>query len=813
MDDDAKTKTELIEELQALRAEVAMLKQKSGVLPSSEQPDQEFLQSEQLFAGFFNAATQSNVGLFIVDKNLRFLHINQVLADINGYSIQEHLGQLLANLLPELAPTLTPLLQTLIETRQPISNLEISGYVPSQPGVLRHCINSFFPISSTTGDVIAVGGIVLEITEYKQVIEALQQSEFNLRTAQRIAHVGSWHWDQITNTVIWSEEMYQIHGCDLNQSPPQGKELEPYIHPDDFADYQQLIERALAGHSFEVDLRIIRPNGEIRYIEARGEPGIFNAQGELLHLYGTVLDVTERKRVEQALRQSEFALREAQRIAHVGSWQWEQDNEKIIWSEEIYRIHGLDPNSAVPDAQKRDKYIHPDDLDIHQAMFNASVRGEAYEFDLRIIRPDGEVRYIEARAEPGIFNERGELIWLFGTVLDVTDRKRVEATLQESNRRWRSLLDQVQLMVVGLDTQGVVEYVNPFFLQVTGYTEPEVMGQEWFKTFVVAEEWQVSRTHFVDLLEQHVPYSHYQNRIITKSGEERIIVWNNTVLQDTTGNPIGSPVQTSVIGIIGIGKDITEQHKLERLKSEFVSIVSHELRTPLTSMQVALSLLDQKWVDPTSEEGQGMIHVTAEGVDRLVRLVNDILDLERLDSGKVHLEKQSCYPNDLIQTAINQMKDLANQSDIQFEVSVVSYPIQADPDRLIQVLTNLLSNAIRFSPCDSIIKIQVEKFSSLSVEDLSPVTCLQFMIQDQGRGIPSHQLESIFERFQQLDASDSRSKGGTGLGLAICRSIIEQHGGRIWAESNLQIRKGSCFYFTLPILEGDQDGKETDFID
>jgi PAS domain S-box-containing protein len=812
MDDDAKTKTELIEELQALRAEVTMLKQKSGVLPSSEQPYQELLQSERLFAGFFKAATQSNVGLFIVDKNLRFLHINQVLADINGYSIQDHLGQLLPDLLPELAPTLTPLLQTLIETRQPISNLEISGYVPSQPGVLRHCINSFFPISSAGGDVIAVGGIVLEITEYKQVIEALQQSEFNLRTAQRIAHVGSWQWERVANTVIWSEEMYRIHGCDPSQSPPQGKELEQYIHPDDFANYQQLIDRALAGYSFEVDLRIIRPNGNIRYIEARGEPGVFNAQGELLHLYGTVLDVTDRKRVEQALRQSEFALREAQRIAHVGSWQWQQDDEKIIWSEEIYRIHGLDPNSPVPDAQKRDKYIHPDDLDIHQAMFNASIRGEPYEFDLRIIRPDGEVRYIETRGEPGIFNERGEPIWLFGTVLDVTDRKRVEATLQESNRRWRSLLDQVQLMVVGLDAQGVVEYVNPFFLQVTGYTESEVMGQEWFKTFVVPQEWQMSRTHFVDLLEQHVPYSHYQNRIITKSGEERIIVWNNTVLQDTTENPTYSHLNTKTIGVIGIGKDITEQHKLERLKSEFVSIVSHELRTPLTSMQVALSLLDQQWVDPASEEGQGMIHVTTEGVDRLVRLVNDILDLERLESGKVHIKKQSCYPSDLIQTAINQMKNLANQSDIQFEVSVVSYPIQADPDRLIQVLTNLLSNAIRFSPCHSLIKIQVERFSSMSADDLSPIPFLQFMIQDQGCGIPSNQLESIFDRFQQLDASDSSAKGGTGLGLAICRSIIEQHGGRIWAESNLQIGKGSCFYFTLPILEGNQDGKETDFI-
>ncbi|MGA9380249.1 MAG: PAS domain S-box protein, partial [Phormidium sp.] len=872
MDDRTKTKDELIQELQALRAEIADLKQNSSsgnspiILPlllnrnfnhsstvaartqlfklkkkkksendnwqedlrKHQKSDPELIPSEQLFGGFFNAATQSNVGLFMVDKNLRFLQINQALAEINGYSIEFHLGKLLPDLLPELAPTLIPLFQTLIDTTEPISNCEVSGYVPSQPGVLRHWLNSFFPISTAAGDVIAMGGIVVEITEYKQAIEALRQSEFNLRTAQRIASVGSWHWDRATNSVIWSEEMYRIHGCDPNQPPPQGKALEPYIHPDDFAHYQQLTDRALAGYSFEVDLRIIRPDGGIRHIEARGEPGVFNEQGELLHLSGTVLDVTARKRVEQALRQSEFALREAQRIASVGSWQWEQEEEKISWSEEIYRIHGLDPNSSVPDFHKRDKYIHPDDLEIHQAMYDALIKGEPYEFDLRIIRPDGEVRYIEARGEPGIFNERGQPIWLFGTVLDVTDRKRVEAqlrqseanlaraqkiahigsweydiasqtctwseelyrihqldpslpapvgeqmdrlihpddlwinqqlkeasflgrpssvdmrivrqdgevrhievrgepvfnpqgqikswvgtvmditdrkqaeaTLREWNRRWRSLLDQVQLIVVGLDAQGFVDYVNPFFLQVTGYKESEIIGQDWCKTFVVPGEWQVSKNHFVDLLEQRIAYSHYQNRIITKSGEERIIVWNNTAWEDTTGN---------AIGIIGIGEDVTEQHKLERLKSEFVSIVSHELRTPLTSMQVALSLLDQQLVDPTSEDGQGMIHVATEGVDRLVRLVNDILDLERLDSGKVYIEKQLCYPENLVQSAIDQMKDLANKSNIKFEVSIVSCAIQADPDRLIQVLTNLLSNAIRFSPNHSIINIDVETF-------------------------------------------------------------------------------------------------------
>ncbi|MFB2939444.1 PAS domain-containing protein [Aerosakkonemataceae cyanobacterium BLCC-F154] len=829
MDDRTKTKEELIQELQELRAEVATLKQNSSAGNSSFrlprvsgnysstlatktqllqlQPEKKFnpkvieienytgqqLHQEQLFAGFFNAATQSNIGLFIVDKNFRFLHINQTLADINGYSIEFHLGKYLPDLLPGLAPTLTPLFQALIETRQPISNLEVSGYVPSQPGVLRHWINSFFPISNSTDDSIAIGGIVVEITEYKQAIEALRQSEFNLRTAQRIAHVGSWHWDCVKNTITWSEEMYQIHGLDPNQPALQAKvkEIERFIHPDDLAEYQKLVDRALAGYSFETDLRIIRPDGEIRYIEARGEPGVFNEQGELLHLYGTALDVTDRKQVEQALRQSELALREAQRVAHVGSWQWEK-GKKITWSEEIYRIHGLEPNSSLSDLEKMSKYIHPDDFDLYQEMQKAAVTGKGFECDLRIIRPDGEVRYVEARVEPAIFNEQGQAIWLFGTLLDVTDRKQVEAQLRQSEA---NLARAQKIAHIGSWEYDIASQIctwseELYRIHQLDPSQPAPVGEK-MDCLIHPDDLWIDRQLVKARLAAGKPCE-ANLRIVRRDGEMRYI--------EVRGEPVFD-YQGQITGWVGTVMDITEQHKLECLKREFVSIVSHELRTPLTSMQVALSLLDQQLVDPTSEDGKGMIHVAAEGVDRLVRLVNDILDLERLDSGKVNIEKQVCCPANLIQYAIDQMKDLANKSNIKFQLSVQSCPIPADPDRLIQVLTNLLSNAIRFSPVHSTIQIHVETFQETSAK------FIKFMVKDSGRGIPSDRLESIFERFQQVDASDSRQKGGSGLGLAICRSIIGQHGGRIWAESTLG--KGSSFYFTLPILEDDRNGKES----
>ncbi|MBE9142760.1 PAS domain S-box protein [Planktothrix mougeotii] len=389
-------------------------------------------------------------------------------------------------------------------------------------------------------------------------------------------------------------------------------------------------------------------------------------------------------------------------------------------------------------------------------------------------------------------------------IRNITQQKQTEATLRESNRRWQSLLDNVQLIVVALNQDSQVEYVNPFFLKLTGYSEVEVLGKMWFDHFVpLDQKLEVNKTFQEIMATDFHPY--YQNSILTQSGEERIIAWNNTLLQNVEGQPIGT---------LSIGEDITERYQLERMKAEFISMVSHELRTPLTAMQAGLSLLHSNIIAPQSPEGQITLDIVMTGVNRLVRLVNDILDLERLESGKIRLAIRPCDVTILINTAIAQMQELANQGGIVLESQIQPFEIDADPDRLLQVLINLLSNAIKFSPNHSVIHLSVHLYQSSSDDEqptinthqastsnkiYPPLTSdfLLFAIRDQGRGIPKENLESIFERFHQVDSSDSREKGGTGLGLAICRSIIQQHGGQIWVESRLQV--GSTFYFTIPI--------------
>ncbi|MEG4573456.1 PAS domain S-box protein [Microcoleus sp. N3A4] len=361
--------------------------------------------------------------------------------------------------------------------------------------------------------------------------------------------------------------------------------------------------------------------------------------------------------------------------------------------------------------------------------------------------------------------------------LELQERKQAEATIREAERRWRSLLDNVQLIVVGLDRWGNINYVNPFFLKITGYTHPEVLGKNWFENFLPPANQQSIQVVFSEVLAQkYHPY--YQNFILSKSGEERFIAWNNTMLQDSEGN---------IIGTISIGEDITERQKLEQIKNEFIGIVSHELRTPLAGIQMSLGLIKSGVYDQKPEKSRRMIEIALLDTNRLVNLVNDILDLERLDSGRAIVEKTVCKAADLMQQAVESIEAIATQQQISLIVTPTDAEVWATRDAIVQTLTNLLSNAIKFSPADATIHLSAENQTDFVL----------FQVSDRGRGIPADKLELIFGRFQQVDASDSREKGGTGLGLAICRSIVERHGGKIWAESILG--EGSTFCFTLPL--------------
>jgi PAS domain S-box-containing protein len=243
--------------------------------------------------------------------------------------------------------------------------------------------------------------------------------------------------------------------------------------------------------------------------------------------------------------------------------------------------------------------------------------------------------------------------------------------------------------------------------------------------------------------------------------------------------------------LIAVGQDVSARKEAERVKDEFVSLVGHELRTPLTSIRGSLGLLEGGVMGDMTPEARTMLETAVDNTDRLVRLINEILDIERIDSGRAGLAFEPVPAARLIEQAIQVIQAFADEAGIEIRGEAGGVEVAADADRIVQTLTNLLANAVKFSERGGLVEVRAEREGAEVV----------FSVSDSGRGIPADRLEAVFERFTQVDASDAREKGGTGLGLAISRSIVEQHGGRIWAES--REGEGATFYFALALAGGE----------
>lgn len=738
-------------------------------------------QTEEQLRLLERAIAASNNGIIISDlqqPDNPVIYVNSGFERITGYKREEVIGKNCRFL--QGTDTQQPALEKL---RRAITSGQEGQFILRnyrKDGTLFWNELGLTPVRDATERLSHFIGILTDVTQRQQAEEKLRKSEANLVEAQRVAHVGNWEFDVLTEEITWSEELFRIFGLNPNEPEPSLSEHTQQIYPDDRALWQQVVGQALVdGKSYKLDFRIVQRGGQVRHIEARGE-GVFNEQGKVIKLFGTMLDITDRKQAEDARRAADRRLQYLVSSSPllIFSAKPTGDYGTTYITENVVNLLGYEAREFVEDSQFWADHVHPDDIE--RILTELAKVGEQhyYSHEYRFRRADGTYCWLFAQLRL-MRDDAGKPLEILGYLIDISDRKRTEAAQQETERRWRSLLENVQLVVVGLCQKGHVEYVNPFFLSLTGYTQAEVLGKNWFEHFIPPSHQPQMRTIFSEVLEDNC-HTYHQNPIVTKSGEQRLIAWNNTLLQDVEGN---------MIGTMSIGEDITQRQAIERLKNEFISIVSHELRTPLTAIRGSLGLLATGIYDNKPEKAKRMVEIALMDSDRLVRLVNDILDLERLDSGKVTLVKEVCDATALMRRSVEAVQAIADSERITISIIPVSAQVWAAPDSIIQTLTNLLSNAIKFSAAHTSITLTAQPEPDYVV----------FQVKDQGRGIPADKLEIIFGRFQQVDVSDSRSKGGTGLGLAICQSIVQQHGGRIWAQSTLG--EGSTFYFTLPVPE------------
>jgi PAS domain S-box-containing protein len=447
-----------------------------------------------------------------------------------------------------------------------------------------------------------------------------------------------------------------------------------------------------------------------------------------------------------------------------------------MFGRSVEEVIGLPLEEFVP-AKRR--------ISVHEYLETLAAAGEAQGL-LHLAHTDGDVRVIAYRNRLITVPEREPYVLGFG--VDITERVHAERKLRTLTRQSNSILESVGDGIFCIDLAGRVTVVNTAAAQMLGYKQEEMLGK------VVHPLIHHTRADGTAYPEGESPI----RRSLSNFGTTRVrdeIFWRKDgtcfpveyvarPLIDSTAFESG---ETRALGVVVAFTDTTERKALDRMKDEFISTVSHELRTPLTSLRGALGLLQGGALEARPEKSQQMLEIAINNADRLVRLVNDILDLERISSGKSELHLSSFRADKLLHDAVDSYRDQipGMSSRIIFTHSDIS--VWADAERILQVLQNLLSNAIKFSAPDGKIYLTARR-----LDDQEAL----FEVRDDGCGIPLDKLEHIFDRFQQADASDSRALGGTGLGLTICRRIVNQHGGHIWATSTLG--EGTTVHFTLP---------------
>jgi two-component system, OmpR family, sensor histidine kinase VicK len=502
-----------------------------------------------------------------------------------------------------------------------------------------------------------------------------------------------------------------------------------------------------------------------------------NASDEVSFVIMTGADVTEQREAETALRSSEERYR--QLVESSLGFIWSHDLNGILLSINSHAAAalGYEPEELVG-TPLRD-YIDTD----HHAEYDAYSEmvkqdpDEDHQGRFYLRGKTGQLCIVAYRSK--LLQVTGADPFVLSHGIDITEQTKAEEELNALTQQHQSILDSVGDGIWGMDMEGKLTFINRSAAQMLGYSAQELLGKEMHALI------HHSRA-------DGTPYPVEECPIMGSAKRETPLHIDDDVFWRKDGRLlpveyVACPLVANghVDGIVVAFADVTERRRLDRMKDEFIATVSHELRTPLTSLRAALGMVASGALEKRPEKIPQMLDIALGNCDRLVRLVNDIVDFERIGSGSLPLHKAEWNAIDLLRRAMDPERSTAARAGLTFRIDAQPVDVWVDGDRILQVLGNLIRNAIKFSEKGGEIRLAARATGEKEVT---------FEVQDQGAGIPPEKLDLIFERFQQADASDSRLRGGTGLGLALCRGIVNQHGGRIWVTSNPG--SGSTFYFT-----------------
>ncbi|CAN5785294.1 hypothetical protein BH11PSE12_BH11PSE12_22010 [soil metagenome] len=644
-------------------------------------------------------------------------------------------------------------------------------------------------------------GFLTDITGHKRTEQKLRSSEQQMQLILQASKQSLYDVNVQTGAATFSQEYAEMLGLAPDDFLRPEKFWDFFwndsIHPDDIAAFKQAYQSHFSSGGateYRAEFRQRCGTGEWRWMLSLGRVVEWDSQGRALRMLGTQIDISDRKAIEQAAQQQEQLLSASKERYK----QLANELDILISNAPVGIMFVSDGNilranktlaelCRFPDAQAmigiKSTFLYQNEADYRA--FGALVipklmADELVELEWLVKRIDGSsfMARIAGRALPSDQYVYGA-VWM---IEDITEQRRTLDALTQSEQRLHKLMNSSLIGIAQGKQNGSISEVNDVFVQLCGYPRAALLHDEQVWGNLLSYE---------DQLNLQLAHTELHDTGTTAAFE--------IVLRQQDGHQVPvlvglSYLENSSSEWVIFVMDISERHRINQLKSEFISVVSHELRTPLTSIRGSLGLLEAGVAGNLPEQALHLIRIAHNNSRRLIVLVNDILDMEKLASGKMPFKSEPVDLVNLLEHAIE--ANFAYALTLNVRLQLVNHPeqawVMADGDRLMQVLSNFLSNAAKFSPKGELVRLQIHACLEHGK------ACYRVEVSDLGPGIPLAFQSRIFEPFTQADGTDTRQQGGTGLGLSISKTLIEKMHGQLGFVT--AIGQGSTFWFTLAAL-------------